>query len=131
MTLKWEASAFKNPMARARGLGSLHEGVHHWMAQRISALAILVLGIWAVCSVVTLAQGTYADLETWMETLCNPVLLSLFIMATFYHTSIGLQVVVEDYVHCELSKKLILAAIHLSMFAGATLAIFSILKLAL
>ena len=83
MTLKWEASAFKNPLSRARGLGSLHEGAHHWLAQRVTALSNLGLGIWAICSMTTLVQGTYADMHTWIASFPNSVLLALFILSTF------------------------------------------------
>ncbi len=131
MTLKWEASAFKNPISRARGLGSYHEGSHHWMAQRVTALSNLGLGLWAICSLTTLVQGTYADMHTWIASFPNSVLLALFILSTFYHAALGLQVVVEDYIHCELSKLLTLVAIRFTLFAGAAAAIFSILKLAL
>lgn len=131
MTLKWEASAFKNPMSRARGLGSLHEGAHHWMAQRVTALSNFALMLWAICSVAMLAQGTYADMQAWISTFPNPVLMALLVLSSFYHAALGLQVVVEDYVHCTLSRLLTLTAIRFALFAGAAGAIFSILKLAL
>ena len=131
MTLKWEFSAYKNPIARARGLGAAHHGTHHWISQRLTAVLNVPLTIWAIWSVVGLAQADYATFQDWIATLPNPLLLGLFVMSTFYHAVLGLQVVIEDYVHCELYKLLSLFAVRIGLFGLAMTALFCILKLAL
>lgn len=133
MAHKWEASPFKSPMARARGLGSAHKGVHHWMAQRMTALVGIPLVLWAVWSALTLAAAgaSYDVVLGFFAQPCNAILMLLFILSTFYHAALGLQVVIEDYVHCELSKMLILMGIKLGLFALGVAATFSVLKLAL
>ena len=131
MALKWEDTAFKNPLARARGLGSSHGALHHWMGQKVTALANIPLVIWAVWSVVSNNGFTFAEFNNWIVQLPNAVLMGLFILSTFYHAALGLQVVIEDYVHCTCYKVVSLIAVRLALFALAATAIFSILKLAL
>jgi succinate dehydrogenase / fumarate reductase membrane anchor subunit len=131
MTQKWEASAFKNPIARARGLGTGHDALHHWTAQRITAIANIPLTLWAVWAVVSNIGFTFAEINNWITQFPNAILMSLFIISSFYHAALGLQVVIEDYVHCQCAKISALLAVRLGLFALAATAIFSILKLAL
>ena len=131
MTLKWEDTAFKSPMARAKGLGSAKTGLHHWVMQRVTSIAAIPLTLWAIWSVLNLADADYATFQDWIVQLPNALLLGLFVLVTFYHTALGLQVVVEDYVHSECIKLATLLTIHLGVFALGATAIFSILKLAL
>ena len=133
MANKWEATAFKSPAARASGLGSAHAGVHHWMHQRITAMANIPLTLWAIWSAMTLAAAG-ADYETVRAFFAQPVnaiLILLFLISIFYHAALGLQIVVEDYIHCEKSKMLTLIAIKLGLFALCVASVFSVLKLAL
>ena len=131
MTQKWEASAFKNPLARARGLGAAHGALHHWTAQRITAIANIPLTLWAVWSVASNIGFTFAEFNNWIVQFPNAILMILFILSTFYHAALGLQVVIEDYLHCQCTKIAALLAVRLSLFALGAAAIFSILKLAL
>lgn len=131
MTLKWEPSPYKNPLSRARGLGAAHDGPHHWMMQRVTALTNIPLTLWAVWSILHLAKADYATFQDWIAELPNPVLLSLFVISTFYHAALGLQIVIEDYVHCECAKIASLLAVKVGLFGLAATALFCILKLAL
>jgi succinate dehydrogenase / fumarate reductase membrane anchor subunit len=91
----------RSALGRARGLGSAKDGVHHWWAERLSALALIPLTVWFVASVVAMAGADYYAMRDWLG---NPVvagLLILVIVMTFYHGALGLQVVLEDYVHNE------------------------------
>jgi succinate dehydrogenase / fumarate reductase membrane anchor subunit len=129
MKLKWQQSEHKNPMTRARGLGSAHSGVDHWLMQKITAISNIILVLWAVWSVVGLVGASYGEFQDWLAQPLNAVLMILFIVSTFYHATLGLQVVVEDYVHCEVMKLSSLIGIKLGLAALAIAAIYSILKL--
>lgn len=133
MANKWEATAFKSPAARAAGLGSAHAGVHHWMHQRVTAIANIPLTLWAIWSALTLAAAgaEYETVRAFFAQPCNAILMVLFLVSVFYHAALGLQVVIEDYVHCETSKMLTLIAVKLALFALSVASVFSVLKLAL
>ncbi len=133
MAQKWEATAFKNPLSRARGLGSAHSGVHHWLHQKITALANIPLVLWAIWSVTTLA-ATGASREVVWAFFRDPVhavLMVLFLISTLYHMALGLQVVIEDYMHCEKAKMMSLILMRLAVLGLAVTSIFSVLKMAL
>jgi succinate dehydrogenase / fumarate reductase membrane anchor subunit len=120
----------RSPLGRAIGLGSAKEGVDHWWWQRVSAIALVPLALWFVIAVVGLAG---ADLDTVILWLDNPLAAVLFILllaATFYHGALGLQVVIEDYVHNEGAKFAALIIMKLAAFLLAALGIFCVLKLA-
>jgi succinate dehydrogenase / fumarate reductase, membrane anchor subunit len=90
---------FRTPIAKARGLGSAHDGTHHWIYQRISAVALIFLGVWMLLSLV---QHSHASYEEWLVWLGSPWVASgvfLFVFLTTYHACLGLQIVIEDYVH--------------------------------
>lgn len=122
---------FRSPLACARGLGSAHEGVHHWLHQRITAIALIPLMIWLVTSILSLAGTPYGVFLSWIASPLNAILLIFLIIAGFYHAALGVQVVLEDYVSCKATRMASLIANKL-FFLGAGLAsVFSILKIAL
>jgi succinate dehydrogenase / fumarate reductase membrane anchor subunit len=119
------------PLSRARGLGSAKEGVHHWWAQRVTALALVPLALWFVIAVITSTGMSHAEFRAWVGSPFNAVLLVLLIAATFHHAQLGVQVVIEDYIHHEAAKiGLILLAKGLAVLLAA-LGIFAVLKVAL
>lgn len=121
--------AMITPLKRVRGLGSAHEGANHFLAQRITAVANLILAPFAVGLIVALAG---ADLATVKATLANPAvaiaLLALIISMTV-HMRLGMQIIIEDYVQGEGLKVLLLLANTLFTLLIATIAIFAVLKL--
>lgn len=133
MANKWEATPFKNPLSRARGVGSAHSGTHHWIHQKITALANIPLTLWAVWSAMTLAAtgASYDVVRAFFAQPANAILMLIFLLSVFYHAALGLQVVIEDYVHCEKSKMLYLIVMKLVVFALAVASVFSVLKLAI
>lgn len=121
----------RSPLARARGLGSAKDGVGHWWAQRVSAVALVPLSLWFVVSLATRAGGGYEAALAWIGSPTTAVALVLYLGTLFYHSQLGLQVVIEDYVHSEGIK---LIALVLTKFANAVLAagaIFAVLWIAL
>lgn len=91
----------QSPVGRVLGLGSAKEGVEHWWRQRTTALALVPLTIWFVIWVIAMVGADRAAMVAWMHNPISAVLMIVLIVATFYHAALGLQVVIEDYVHGE------------------------------
>lgn len=91
-------------MSRSKGkhdLGSAKEGVEHWWQQRITAIALIPLSIWFVFAMLYLTGADYPAVKQWLQSPLNVTLLLAFLAALLYHAQLGLQVVIEDYVHTE------------------------------
>ena len=121
----------RSPLGRAIGLGSAKEGVEHWWAQRITAIALVPLTLWFVASVISLVGADIETVQNWVGLPLPAILFVLLLIATFYHVSLGLQVVIEDYVHTELAKIGLIVAVRLLSFALAVAGIFAVLSIAL
>ena len=92
------------PLARVRGLGSAKEGTHHFWNQRLTAIALVPLMLWIMASLVRMTTMDYQPITAWIADPLNAVLLLVFIFAMYYHALLGVQVVIEDYVHSEWQK---------------------------
>ena len=115
--------SFRTPLGRARGLGSAKDGTAHWWAQRITAVALVPLSLWFVVSVIGLVGAEHEAAKAWIGAPVNAVLLVVLIGAVFHHAQLGLQVVLEDYVHSEWLK---IASILVVKFAALLLALAGI-----
>jgi succinate dehydrogenase / fumarate reductase, membrane anchor subunit len=120
----------RSPLGRAIGLGSAKEGVEHWWAQRVSAVALIPLGLWFAASLVALAGADRAAVLAWLHAPVQAILAILLLIAVFYHAALGLQVVIEDYVHAEWLKVPSLVAMRLVAFGLAVAGIFAVLRIA-
>lgn len=120
----------RSPLGRAIGLGSAKEGVQHWWAQRVSAAALVVLGLWFVASLVAHAGSDRAAVVAWLRGPISAVLMILTVSAVFYHAALGLQVVIEDYIHSEWRKIAAVVAIRCVALVLAVAAIFAVLRIA-
>lgn len=120
----------RSHLGRARGLGSAHEGLHHWWAQRLTALALIPLSLWFVASVVCLAGADYAAVSQWLSQPFTIGALSLTILAVFYHAVLGIQIVIEDYIHTKAVKMTLLILLQFAGFGFAAAAIVSLLMIA-
>jgi len=130
--IKWEKGGLKTPVAKARGLGSAKSGLDHWIAQRLTAVGNLVLGLWLLYSLITKPElAFYTGAIEWLSQPLNAVAMILFIISSFYHAVLGSQVIIEDYIHNEAFKILKLLGQRLLFFAMAVASIFSILQVAL
>jgi succinate dehydrogenase / fumarate reductase membrane anchor subunit len=96
--------SMRSPLGRIRGLGSAKDGTGHWWAQRVTALALVPLVVWFVVSVIGIAGAGYLEFIEWLSSPSVPAMMILLIVATFHHAQLGLQVVIEDYVHDEAMK---------------------------
>ncbi len=129
--MKWEDKGMKTHLARAKGLGSAHEGADHWVKQRITAIANIPLVLWFVYSVVQLKGASHMEFIWWLERPVNAILMILLVISVFLHAKLGAQVVTEDYIHHEGLKFVKLIAQKLIIFGLGVACIFSILKIAL
>jgi succinate dehydrogenase / fumarate reductase membrane anchor subunit len=123
--------SLRSPLGRVRGLGSAKEGVNHWWAQRLTAFALIPLTVWFVISLLTVMGADYAVVRAWVGSPVVAGLLILLIAATFYHAYLGLQVVIEDYVHSEAWKLFALLSVRGASWLLAILGVVSVLVLLL
>jgi len=121
----------RSKLGRVRGLGSTREGVHHWWAQRMSAMALLPLSLWFVYSLIGLTGSDYFAFQSWISEFGNSVFMVLLLVAMFHHAQLGLQVVIEDYVHSELWKMGLLLFVKYGAVLFAASGIFAVLKISL
>lgn len=120
----------RTPLGRVRGLGAAKEGVGHWWAQRVTAVALVPLVLWFVASIVGLIGADHAAFVAWVRQPLNAILMTVLLAAGFHHLQLGLQVVIEDYVHCEAVKLTALVVVKFAAVLLALAGIFSVLKLA-
>ena len=121
--------SLRSPLARVRGLGSAKDGTGHWWFQRLTALALIPLGLWFCAAVIAMTGADYAAVAAWASSPLVAGLLILLLAATFYHAALGLQVVIEDYVHHEMTKLLLVLAVKAACLVLALTAILSVLIL--
>lgn len=117
-----------SPLARAVGLGSARKGVEHWWAERVSAVALVPLTLWFAASIIAHAGSDHAAFVAWLRTPLAAILMVLLLTALFHHTVLGLQVVIEDYMHSG-AKFAALIAVRLGCFALAAAGIVATLRI--
>jgi len=123
-----------SPIAHVRGLGPAGAGAgaggHHWWTERLSAVATLLLFVWLLVSLLRLPSLDHQAVTAWLSSPLAAVPMLLLIVATFWHLKLGLQVVLDDYVHDEGSKFFSLALLNFLTIGAGALALFSVLKIA-
>jgi succinate dehydrogenase / fumarate reductase, membrane anchor subunit len=122
--------AYRTPIAKVRGLGAARSGLQHWKMQRLTAIANLLLVLWFMFSAMALSGSGYEQVRAWLASPVTASLVVLLIISTFYHARLGLQVVVEDYVHHEGARIASLVAIALIVLALAVACIVAVLTVA-
>ena len=118
--------SLRSDLGRVRGLGSAKEGTSHWWAQRLTAVALLPLSFWFVWSAINLVGVDHIGFKNWLNENSNLVLMILFVGSLFYHMQLGLQVVIEDYVHGEIKK---VTSLVLNLFVALFFGVSSIVAL--
>jgi succinate dehydrogenase / fumarate reductase membrane anchor subunit len=125
------AKDLRNPLKVARGLGSSQSGVGHWWTQRVTAAALVVLLIWFVITVLGLLHADYATALATVAKPWNALLLIIMLVTMFWHAVLGLQVVIEDYVHTRWKEVLSLVLIKFLAVLGALASVLAVLRIAL
>jgi succinate dehydrogenase / fumarate reductase membrane anchor subunit len=120
----------RNPLKNARGLGSTHDGTHHWWMQRLTAVALVFFTLWLIPSMLEHAvHSSIPNLKGWLSGVVNAGGMILMIIALFYHAKLGLQIVIEDYVECRITRPILLIANTFFCYGAGATSILAILKL--
>jgi succinate dehydrogenase / fumarate reductase membrane anchor subunit len=122
--------SMETPLGRVRGLGASGEGAHHWWQERLTSIAVFLLSVWLIVSLLRLPALDHRTVTEWLAEPLAAVPMLLLIFVTFWHSKLGLQVVVEDYVHEEGDKLFWIVLINFLAVLGGALAMFSVLKIA-
>ncbi len=119
----------RTPMGQVRGLGSAKEGVSHYIRQRVSAVALLILVPWFLYSVIVACRAGFAGAEAWISQPLNAILLILTLGAAFYHMRLGMQVIIEDYISKTGTRQALLilnAFVVIALFAATALSVMKV-----
>lgn len=123
--------SLRTPLGRAKGLGSAKEGVGHWLAERITAAALMPLVIWFVVGLIMHAGADFDEVRGWVGDPVNAVLMILLLGTMFHHAQLGMQVIYEDYIHVEWLKVVSIYATKFAAYLLAAAGSFAVLKVAL
>ena len=118
-------------IGRVRGLGSAHSGAHHWLIIRYTSIGSLLLTAWFVTSILMLPNLDYPAVREWLAKPVPAALLGLFVLINLWHARLGIQVVIEDYVHEHANKFASIVVLNLVTFAAVAFAAFCVVRLAL
>ena len=124
-------SHLRNPLANAKGLGSAKSGSHHFIVQRLTAIALVPLSIWFLFCIAGRIGTQYAEARGLLAQPLHASLLAAFVIAAFYHAQLGLQVVVEDYIHTKWMELALQIGIKLACIFGAIVSLLAIVRIAL
>ena len=120
---------YRTETKRVKGLGTAKHGFGHWWMQRISAVLMIPLGIWFVVSLMTMESLVPDALMQWLHNPIPALLMALWTITVVYHASLGLQVIIEDYVHGKAMALTLLTLVKFAMFAMVVATFFSLFKL--
>ena len=122
--------SLRSPLRRVLGLGSASAGTEHWLGQRLSAVAMVPLTLWFVISLLMLPALDFYSVNAWGASPLHAVLLVLLVVAMVYHSSLGTQVVAEDYIHTPGTRVVVLVLLRLIHIALAVAGVFAVLLIA-
>ncbi len=118
------------PIGRVRGLGSAKSGAHNWWLERLTSVSTLILLVWLLVSLLRMPQLDHGSVTEWLSSPLSAVPMLLLIVSTFWHLKLGMQVIIEDYVHEEGLKLFTITLLNFFVIGAAALAFFSVLKIA-
>jgi succinate dehydrogenase / fumarate reductase membrane anchor subunit len=119
------------PIGRVRGLGSAHSGAHHWIVQRLTAVANLVLVLWFIASLLLLPNLDYGTVREWLMRPVPAIAMALLIVSSLWHAKLGMQVLIEDYVHEHGNKFAAILALNFAVIAAGAFGLLCVVRLAL
>ena len=119
------------PLARAKGLGSAKEGIAHWWMQRVTSILLVPLIVWGAFMVAVVGNLDHANLLAAIANPLNAIVIITLLIIVCYHAALGLQVVIEDYVHLRYLKMTAIVLTYFVSFMLALIGIASVIKIAL
>jgi succinate dehydrogenase / fumarate reductase, membrane anchor subunit len=122
--------SLETPLHKVRGMGSSHSGVSHFWRQRVTAAALVPLAIWFAVSVLGLIGAHEAATLAFLSQPLNAILMAAFVVILLFHMTLGIQVVIDDYVHGNASKLLLMLAMRGFSIAAGAVSIFALLRIA-
>ena len=123
-------SNFRTPLSRVKGLGSAKEGTDHFWVQRLTAIALVPLVLWLAFSIASLQGMDYLTVREWLSQPFNAIVMIIFMTAGFYHSRLGLQVVIEDYIGSHGPRTAAIIAVTFVAVALGITGVFSVLRIA-
>jgi succinate dehydrogenase / fumarate reductase membrane anchor subunit len=118
-----------SPIGKVRGTGSAHEGGHHWLTERVTSIALLLLGLWLLASLLFLPSLDQRTLTEWLRSPSAAVPMILFVISAYLHALEGLKVVVDDYVHDEGNRFATNLVLLFAAVGGGTLALWALARI--
>ena len=118
-------------IGKVRGLGSAHSGAHHWLLQRFTAIGLLLLGLFFLAAFLQLPNFDYKTVRDWIVQPLPATAAALFVVCAFWHARLGLEVLIEDYIHVPGNTFAVKALLNLATFGGAAFGLFAVIRLAL
>ena len=117
---------YRSALAHVQGLGTAKSGIAHWWMQRLTAIALVPLSLWFGFMIISIAGGSYEAAIQWLGSPLQVALMIAFVIALMFHAQLGLQVVIEDYVHSEGTKIVSLVVVKLAACLATLIAIVSV-----
>jgi succinate dehydrogenase / fumarate reductase membrane anchor subunit len=122
--------SLRSPLRRVSHLGSARGGSSHWYAQRVSAVALVLLGVWLAVSLATLGGASHANVVAWLASPLASAFAVLLVLVAAWHALLGLQVVIEDYVGDEGRRAAVLLVVKFAFAVAAVTGVLSVLRIA-
>lgn len=117
-----------SPLAKVRGLGSAKSGTSHWWMQRVTSVALIPLSFWLIIFLDLSLNAPYQKTVEWLASPLNTVCITAWVLAVFYHATLGLQVVIEDYIAAEGAKIVVVWTVNLSFLLLALAALIAVFR---
>lgn len=122
---------YRTPVSRARGLGSAKSGTSHFWWQRVTAIVLAILVPWLVGTLVSLVGADLFTVQAAIAKPWNAILLAVFVLALFWHAKLGMQVVIEDYVHARAVEITLQLLVTFACVLAALASLYAIARIAL
>ncbi|RPI14026.1 MAG: succinate dehydrogenase, hydrophobic membrane anchor protein [Lysobacterales bacterium] len=123
-------STLRTPLRRVIGLGSAKGGSGHWYSQRVTAVALVLLGVWFFAGLVRLEDGGYESVTRWLASPLSSALAILLVLTSAWHALLGLQVILEDYVASKGRRAVLLLAVKFAYAVAAVVGVLAVLRIA-